>query len=321
MVGIHSQSSDRLPTAHSHLKIGLSLVVIVAAYVIVPQLKDFKDSLHSLVAARPGLIVAAIGASLLTSVLAALTYQLVALKRLRYYQNLIVQLASLFTNHLLPAGLGGMSVSYRYLKNRRHTTAQATVVVIINDLLGLVGHLLLIGIFIVLFHLTAPALTLGRIHSGPVIVGLLLLVFVLAIIASRPTLQRKIVRSLRRLQQALTMYRHRKLALLSATLTSAALTLSNVACLYLCARAVAIPLAASMCLVIFTAGVVVGTAAPTPGGLGGFEAGLLAGMLSYHVPSGPALAAVLLFRLITYWLALIIGAIAFISVGRAKLLS
>jgi len=46
----------------------------------------------------------------------------------------------------------------------------------------------------------------------------------------------------------------------------------------------------------------VAAAAPTPGGLGAIEALLSAGLTGIGIPSGPAVSAVLLYRLATYWL-------------------
>jgi uncharacterized protein (TIRG00374 family) len=68
-------------------------------------------------------------------------------------------------------------------------------------------------------------------------------------------------------------------------------------------------------LIVLTIGVAGGTAVPTPGGLGGAEAGLTAGFVAYGLTSNRALAVTLLYRLLTYWLALVIGALAF-SVAR-----
>jgi glycosyltransferase 2 family protein len=43
-------------------------------------------------------------------------------------------------------------------------------------------------------------------------------------------------------------------------------------------------------------------AAPTPGGLGAIEAALVAGLTGVGMAAGPAVSAVLLYRLATYWL-------------------
>ena len=46
----------------------------------------------------------------------------------------------------------------------------------------------------------------------------------------------------------------------------------------------------------------IAAAAPTPGGLGAIEAALVAGLTGVGMQGGPAVSAVLLYRLATYWL-------------------
>jgi undecaprenyl-diphosphatase len=46
----------------------------------------------------------------------------------------------------------------------------------------------------------------------------------------------------------------------------------------------------------------IAAAAPSPGGLGAIEAALIAGLTGIGMPAGPAVSAVLLYRLATYWL-------------------
>jgi undecaprenyl-diphosphatase len=46
----------------------------------------------------------------------------------------------------------------------------------------------------------------------------------------------------------------------------------------------------------------IAAAAPSPGGLGAIEAALVAGLTGVGMQAGPAVSAVLLYRLATYWL-------------------
>ena len=59
--------------------------------------------------------------------------------------------------------------------------------------------------------------------------------------------------------------------------------------------------------VVYLAGSVVGSAVPTPGGLGGVEAALSAGLTAAGLEYSVALLAVLLFRLVTFWIPIPIG--------------
>jgi uncharacterized protein (TIRG00374 family) len=60
-----------------------------------------------------------------------------------------------------------------------------------------------------------------------------------------------------------------------------------------------------------------GGALPLPGGIGGIDGGLLGTLVVYGVDAAPAAAAVLLYRVILFWLPLLIGAVAFVSLRRS----
>jgi uncharacterized protein (TIRG00374 family) len=60
----------------------------------------------------------------------------------------------------------------------------------------------------------------------------------------------------------------------------------------------------------------VSSAAPTPGGIGAAEAALVAGYTAVGVDSSTAFAAVLLFRLVTFWLPILPGWIALVQLQR-----
>jgi uncharacterized membrane protein YbhN (UPF0104 family) len=55
---------------------------------------------------------------------------------------------------------------------------------------------------------------------------------------------------------------------------------------------------------------------PLPGGLGGIDGGLIGTLIVYGAPAAPTAAAVVVYRVVVFWLPLIVGAIAFISLRR-----
>jgi uncharacterized protein (TIRG00374 family) len=55
---------------------------------------------------------------------------------------------------------------------------------------------------------------------------------------------------------------------------------------------------------------------PLPGGLGGIDGGLIGTMIVYGTPAAATAAAVLVYRVILFWLPLIAGSAAFISLRR-----
>ena len=55
---------------------------------------------------------------------------------------------------------------------------------------------------------------------------------------------------------------------------------------------------------------------PLPGGLGGIDGGLVGTLIVYGTPVAPTVAAVLAYRLILFWVPLLVGAFAFLSLRR-----
>jgi uncharacterized protein (TIRG00374 family) len=56
---------------------------------------------------------------------------------------------------------------------------------------------------------------------------------------------------------------------------------------------------------------------PLPGGLGGIDGGLIGTLIVYGTPAAPTAAAVLVYRVILFWLPLLVGGVAFLSLRRA----
>ena len=64
--------------------------------------------------------------------------------------------------------------------------------------------------------------------------------------------------------------------------------------------------------VVYLAGNAVGSAAPTPGGLGGVEAVLVAGLTAMGIPAAEAISGVLVFRIATFWLPIPAGYLSYL---------
>jgi uncharacterized membrane protein YbhN (UPF0104 family) len=71
---------------------------------------------------------------------------------------------------------------------------------------------------------------------------------------------------------------------------------------------------------VYLAGSTIGSAAPTPGGLGAVEAALVAGLVAAGLHYDVALSATLLFRVFTFWLPVFPGWVSFRSLQRAELM-
>jgi undecaprenyl-diphosphatase len=92
---------------------------------------------------------------------------------------------------------------------------------------------------------------------------------------------------------------------------SAGVTLCYVLALAASTRAFGVQVSVPAIFAVFLGSAAVASLAPTPGGLGAMEAGLVAGLISAGALAGPAVAVVLSYRLITYWLPIVPGAFCF----------
>jgi uncharacterized protein (TIRG00374 family) len=72
--------------------------------------------------------------------------------------------------------------------------------------------------------------------------------------------------------------------------------------------------------VVFLAGNALGSAAPTPGGIGAVEATLTLGLVAVGLTQEVAFPAVLLFRLFTLWLPVLPGWLCFSHLSRREAL-
>jgi len=80
------------------------------------------------------------------------------------------------------------------------------------------------------------------------------------------------------------------------------LSAAYIVCLAACVAAFGRTVPIASIAVVYLTGSAIGSILPTPGGLGGVEAALTAGLTAAGLPGAVAVSSVLLFRLLTFWL-------------------
>ncbi len=294
--------------SHIRLRSALPLIVLlIALYVLVPRVSSFDTSWAVLRTADVSLVVAAVCCIAGTNLAGAMVYTLLATKPIPYLPMVLVQVASSFTNRLLPAGTGAMATCAAFLIKHRHTPAQAGSVAALNNLLGFVGNVLLLTI---VAAVSDTPLGIHALSAIPSWIGLAALALAAAVLIAALwwAAARRVLREV--LHEARRML-HRPGHLLIALASSVLLTICFGLALELSAQALGVHLSLFHALYIVTAGVAAGAVTPVPGGLGGVEAGMVAALLSVGVAASPALAVVLLYRLVSYWLPIVPGFICF----------
>jgi uncharacterized membrane protein YbhN (UPF0104 family) len=295
-------------------RIVLLIIFLLLLYVVVPRIGNASDSISALGQADWRLVGLAAVLVVATYAVASCTYQLLAIKPLHFQRTLAVQAASAFANRVLPAGIGGLTLNVQYLRRSRHTLPQAVAVASTNNILGLIGHVFVLAVMLVVSGGQAVGQSAGpQLSAAWYVIGAIVVFVVVALFAIRKVrrpLGDLIVRTVR----ALLVYKKHPAKIAGALCCSILLTLSYVAVFYVCAQAIGATLSPMQSLIVFTVGMAIGTATPTPGGLGGIEAGLVAGSVACGETASTALAAALLYRLLTYWLPLLPGFLTLLAI-------
>ena len=291
-------------------------LVLLALLILLPQINAFQRCFTIVRGAAHFAILGATMTVTATFFIAAANYHILARRPLLYRRTFLVAVANMFTSRLLPAGAGSIATFFIYLRHRRHTVGQASGVIAVNNFLGFFSHVCLLLVVVMVSPTSLQGLRLPNVQpaiiaaiGATVLVGLAILLF-------QQTWRRRVRLIERSLARDLRFYKKYPLRLGGAFSLSILLTLANAATLWYCVLAVHTVISPVVALAVFTVGIVIGTITPTPGGLGGTEAGLLAGLVSYHVAADRALATVILYRLVSYWLTLAIGGLTYIYVDR-----
>ena len=275
-------------------------------YLLLPELTSLWDHRDILGNAKWGFVIAALLASAGTYLFDAMELKAASFVPLRLATTLEARLAASFANRFAPAGLGGAGVTIRYLQRcgTDLTTASA--------IYGLSG---VAGVIVPMLVTVASALAAGR--SDPVklgfdglTIGLLVAGLVLAVVGViwfvRPVHTKVIPPIVQAFHNLGQVFRQpaRAIQLFGSQLA--------VTCLYLASfifscRAFGVGNSTPLLAFLYLTSSTVGNAAPTPGGLGAVEALLTGALISVGTESGVAVAAVLTFRLLTFWLPIPFG--------------
>jgi uncharacterized membrane protein YbhN (UPF0104 family) len=234
-----------------------------------------------------------------------------------------IQLVAAAANRVTPSGLGAATVNARYLSQCGQTPSRSLGSVGAMNVFGALADggllLLLLGVGTLLgSHGNAyPGLDGGlrQLVSDPSAVpvpvwvagGAVLALFAGVAVCSRSRARRAVKRASVAVGQALeqiTSMRRRPKDLAVLLLASGGTTLVMGLGLVVSVAAVAGVDAigdVNAVLVGYLVGAAVGTAIPTPSGIGSTEAALVAVLVTTGLPPGAALSAVLVFRAVTFW--------------------
>ncbi|MEW1604478.1 lysylphosphatidylglycerol synthase transmembrane domain-containing protein [Streptomyces sp. NPDC093808] len=291
----------------------------IGAYFLLTQLThiEFGPLISN---AEWGWVAAAVLFSALSYVAAAMALLGFVPERVPFPRTVAAQVAGSFVKIVAPAAVGGVALNTRFLQRAGVRPGLAVASVGASQLFGLGCHILMLLAF---GYLTGTEKTPSLTPSRTVIGGLLTVAVLVLVVTSVPFLRKFVVTRVRSLFAGVVPRMLDVLQRPQKLVTGIGGMLLLTACFVMCLDASirafgdeSTSVSIASVAVVFLAGNALGSAAPTPGGVGAVEATLTVGLIAVGLPKEVAAPAVLLFRLLTLWLPVLPGWLAFNHLTR-----
>lgn len=289
----------------------VSIAALTAAfYFLLPQLANFDETVQAASEANWWWLVPMVAGAFATIAFAALAFVAAVPEPIPYLPALRMQFASSFVSRIAPANTGALAVGVRFLQRSGLEPGPAAAAVGLAALTGLAVHLALTGAFLAWVGASDVEFSLPS-------ADVLFIVIAVAVSASGlviglvPAVRRRVlppvVEQVRTAAASLADVLTDPLRVIGLVTGSMGITSSFILTLAASVAAFGGGLSFPEIGAAYLVAAALGSAAPTPGGLGAVEAALVSLLTAYGMASSTAVSAVLTFRLVTYWLPMLPG--------------
>ncbi|WP_219472304.1 lysylphosphatidylglycerol synthase transmembrane domain-containing protein, partial [Nonomuraea rhizosphaerae] len=212
-------------------------------------------------------------ASFISFVAAALMLRGFVPEHLPFWRTVLVQFASSFVKLVAPAAVGGVAINTRYLQKRGISPALAVASVGASQLSMMVFHIALLLLFA---YITGSNSATSFTPSRGLVVVMLSVAVLVVVLLGVPPLRRFVTGRMHRLFSNVlprlldVLQSPRKM--IEGSIGTLMITLMFIVCLNACVAAFGGSLSFTACAVVYLTANAIGSAAPTPGGLGAVEA-------------------------------------------------
>jgi uncharacterized protein (TIRG00374 family) len=254
--------------------------------------------------------------------LTSLSYRLLARRRISIRTSLLAQLAAAGPGRIIPGGLGHISIGAMHLHHIGISMQRAVAITITNNLIGLFTNMGIVIVAIVVHpnlldtiveQLSVATLTLIFLA---ILILTSLFLWLSHLQQTRGTV-RRFMRQSKKVIGSLVREPSRGMQLI---VIASVITLGHASMLVVAGNALNISISLSDAIIALSAGVFIGGAVPTPGGIGAVEAGTISGLVLLGYNPSDAASAALLFRVATYWQPLVPGIVSYLYLRERKLL-
>jgi uncharacterized protein (TIRG00374 family) len=298
------------------LALGAAAVVFLA-----PQAGALADSVGVLGRANLVWVLVAVALVAARYAVSAIALAAAAGDGVPFVPATMVQLATSFVGRLTPEGVGWLVLNQRFLEKIGFERPAAAAALALRMTAGGLTRVAIVAIVAALVGREAlAALDLSIPWLGVVLAVAALALIVGAVAYALSKRAPRMTAALRSAGAAIAaaLRSPRRASILFGG--SAATTLLYVLTLAASLAAVDADPPFLQLFATYLASTAIAAASPTPGNLGALELALTGGLTTLSIPTGTALGAVLIYRLLTFWLPLVPGFLAFRYLHRGAYL-
>jgi uncharacterized membrane protein YbhN (UPF0104 family) len=300
----------------------VSIVALAGAfYFLLPQLANLDDSAEAASQANWWWLGPMVVGAAATIGFAALAFVASVPVPIPYLPALRMQLASSFVSRIAPANTGYLAMGVRFLQRSGLDPGAAAAAVGLCALTGFVVHLSLMAAFLAWVGTSDVGFSLPEANTVFIVIAVAVSTAGLMILVV-PALRRRILPPLlvqiRNAVSSAADVLTSPLRVISLIYGQVGITMSFILTLAAAIAAFGGGVSFPEIGAAYLVAAALGSAAPTPGGLGAVEAALVGALTGYGMSSGTAVSAVLTFRLVTYWLPMLPGWLTFQQMQRRE---
>jgi uncharacterized protein (TIRG00374 family) len=299
------------PLARFTWKTVLALLGAFAViYLVLPQLANAGAAVHALGHADWWWVLAAVPAIFVAQAFSTLVQLGAIPARLPFGPTYVVQFGGSFLNRVTPNNVGGMALNFRYLQKAGVDTGAATGSVGLQAVVGVAANLVLVTAF---FAQTGRHTAVHfSLHTHQwLLLALAALIIAAALLVLTPPGRRffhdKIWAFLRSAGTTIAGVAKSPRDMTLIAVGALGGPLIQITALSFCVHALGGHLPFAQIGAVYLGAHLLASAAPVPGGLGALEAAMIAGLSALGMPVGAAASAVLIYRLLTFWLTIPVG--------------
>ncbi len=291
-------------------------LLAVAIYVLLPQLTDLPRMIEAVRAADPQFVAAAAVASIATYFGSAMALSGSFPIHVPFLHAFLAAISATFAGAVAPPGVAHIGLNVRFGQKQGLPAPVAVSATAAKEVgVGAVHVALLVLLAVVAGSTGALREELDKLPSIQTIaIGVAILIAALGLVASIPRFRAFVadivVPAVRHSLGAMRTLISSPMKMLVLFVGAMLLQVGYIAALYFSVRALGGDVGFTTIGLIYLTVGSAASVAPTPGGVGAVEAVLLAALTGVGVAAAPALAAVFLYRLVTFWVPIPVGGLS-----------